>query len=332
MRWRPVCVWARRSGASGSFAASSRKRVETWSTFWRRRRARRVLERSRVRGSRRSRHLQGDWEAALTFGEAALPDLRTLRDDRTVATHLGVIAISSLATGDLEQARAVAEEGLELAQRSGDAMSEAYARNTLGAVLAQAGQLDDASRLLTESVAMARRQGNVRSVAMWSRMVGNVALARGDREQARLCFEESLAVGRTLADPWATARALSRLALMAADARRRGAGTAPGRREHRDREGRGKLDRPAPQPRGIRGPGGRSGASARGPRASTAVRASSVSRPAVRTGPIEIRTLPTSGVPSARRRSPRSGQQGRAMTLDEALDYALEEDTDPRAS
>ncbi len=175
----------------------------------------RALARARVASLA---HMQGDWEAAQTFGEAALPDLRRLKDDRTVATHIGILAISSLATGDLDRARALAEEGFELARRSGDAMTEAYARNTLGAVLAQAGQLDDATRLLAESVAMARRLGNVRSIAMWSRMLGNVALARGDREQARLCFEESLAVGQTLADPWATSRALSRLALMAADA------------------------------------------------------------------------------------------------------------------
>ena len=76
------------------------------------------------------------------------------------------------------------------------------------------GELDEAERLIEESVRGARQLGNVRSVASWGRALGGIALARHDYAQARLRFEESLALHRTLDDPWGISHSLSRLAVV----------------------------------------------------------------------------------------------------------------------
>ena len=160
-------------------------------------------------------------------------------------------------------------------------------------------------------------------------MLGNVALARGDREQARLCFEESLAVGRTLADPWATSRALSRLALMAADAgdeeqaRRlavesieieKDAGSWIG--QLLNLEVFAALAAAAGHPR----------------RAARLYGCASVIRESAGSQDWPDRDPDLADLRRAlgEKAFAEEWDQGRAMTLDEALDYALEEDTDPK--
>ena len=127
---------------------------------------------------------------------------------------LGLMAVSALAVGNIDRARALAEEGLEVGRRSGDLLAESYAVYCAGVVHAWRGELDDAERLIEESVRAARQLGNVRSVASWGRALGGIALARRDYEQARLRFQESLALHRTLDDPWGISHSLSRLAVV----------------------------------------------------------------------------------------------------------------------
>ena len=165
--------------------------------------------------------VQGDHEAVLRFGESSLPVLRRVGAVGEEASLLGPMSVSALAFGDGERARRLALAGVEAARRSGDPMIGAYAGFSLGVVRAWHGDLEEAERLLQESVQEANRLGNVRSVANWSRILGGMAAARGDSESARTLIEQSLALHRTLDDPWGTSHALSSLALVmvgAADA------------------------------------------------------------------------------------------------------------------
>ena len=158
--------------------------------------------------------VKGDHEAVRRYGDASLPVLRRLRRRGALAGTLGLMATSALALGDLDRARALAEESLDVGRRSGDLMSESYACYNAGVVFAWRGELDEAERLIEESVRGARQLGNVRSIASWGRSLGGIALARRDHAQARLLFEESLALHRTLDDPWGTSHSLSRLAVV----------------------------------------------------------------------------------------------------------------------
>ncbi len=180
---------------------------------------------------------------------------------------------------------------------------------------------------------MSRRLGNVRSVANWTRALGGIALTRGDYPQARLLLEESLEIHRTLADPWGISHSLSRLALVSLEAhdndtaRRLAAESLAIERETGDRPGQ-LFD--------LRGAGGH-----RGRRRSHRAR-----RPSVRVRGRAPRGdwKPNGGARPARPRARSSHdlrsalgeeafaeawEQGQAMTLDEALDYALEEEPDP---
>ena len=68
--------------------------------------------------------VKGDHEAVRRYGEASLPVLRRLGDDvGHFAGTLGLMATSALALGDLDRARALAEEALEVGRRSGDLMT-----------------------------------------------------------------------------------------------------------------------------------------------------------------------------------------------------------------
>jgi tetratricopeptide (TPR) repeat protein len=161
--------------------------------------------------------VQGDHEGVRRYGEASLLVLRRIGDDETVSAHLGLLGLSAVAVGEDDRARALTEESLAIARRTGDLSTEAYAAFNVGAVLAHTGHLDEAERFLEESVRGARQLGNLRSVANWTRALGGIAVARGDIAQARLLFEESLGVHRTLGDPWGTARTLTRLALVSVE-------------------------------------------------------------------------------------------------------------------
>jgi hypothetical protein len=130
------------------------------------------------------------------------------------------MATSSLAVGDGERARALAESALEVATRTGDPTFESFAVLSLGVVCAWHGELDEAERFVERSVLLASQTGNVRSVANWRRTLGGISLARGDRGRARTLFEESLVLHRTLDDDWGVARAASRLALVLLEERR----------------------------------------------------------------------------------------------------------------
>ena len=164
--------------------------------------------------------LMGDHEAVRRYGDASLPVLRRLAADARallpkwwLTGTLGVMASSALALGDLDRARALSDEALEVGRRSGDPMTESYGCNAAGTVLAWRGELDEAERLLQESVRLARQLGNVRSVASWTRALGGIALARRDYAQARRLLDESLALHRTLDDVKGISHALSSLAL-----------------------------------------------------------------------------------------------------------------------
>ena len=165
--------------------------------------------------------------------EASLPVFRELGDDSNLSGYLGVLALTAIAEGDDHEARALAEEALEVAQRARDPTKEAYALSTLGVVLGVQGELDESQRVLEESVRRARELGNLRSVGSWTKALGGITLLQGNYPRARELFEESLAIFRSLDDAWGTEGSLSGLALVALEEHDNRIGAAPAEREPR---------------------------------------------------------------------------------------------------
>jgi tetratricopeptide (TPR) repeat protein len=276
--------------------------------------------------------VQGDYEAIRRFGEASLLVFRRVGDDHEVVLMLGVLSFSFLATGDVDQGYELAEEGLEIARRSGDLLIGAYAASTAGYAYAHRGEFEEAEHLFTESVRTSRLLGNVRSVANWTRALGGIALTRGDYPRARLLLEESLEIARSLADPWGISHSLSRLALVSLGAhdngaaRRLAAESLEIERETGDRPGQlfafevlaaiaaadGRIERAV-----------RLCACARVLHEAIGSRTVELGQPDLEQIAHDLRfALGEEAFAEA-------WEQGRAMTSDEALDYAIEEDADP---
>jgi tetratricopeptide (TPR) repeat protein len=236
-----------------------------------------------------------------------------------------------MALGDADQALAFAEEGLEYARRSGDLSAEAGLLLNVGLAHGWRGELEEAECKIEESIHGARRAGNVTSVGNWLRALGSISLARRDYAQASLHFEQSLAVGREVGQPWCIAHTLSNLALVAQElhdhdaAHRMLAESLAIERESGDRMGlAANLEVYARLAAAA-------GHSARAARLSACA---CVLREAVGVDWCEVGWAnPEPTVARLRfvlteEAFAEAWEQGRAMTLDDSLDYALEEEAD----
>ena len=275
---------------------------------------------------------QGDHDAVRRLLEASLPVHRRLAEDWRVPGSLAVLASSALATSDPGRALALAEEGLGVAQRSGDIYLVAMLLFNVGLALAWKGELAEAERALEESVSGARRAGNVAGVSHALRVLGSISLARRDYEQARPHLEESLALGREIGQPWCISHSLSNLALVANEARdhdtarRLLAESVAIEREHGERLGlAANLEVYALL----------AATSGHHVRAVRLYGCASVLRDSVGLDPCEPGWPDLSDSHVAQLRTAVSAEafaaaweEGRALTLDDALDYALGEEVD----
>ena len=107
---------------------------------------------------------QGDLETARRMLEESLEVHRQTGDDRMVATALGLLSVVTLRSGDIDTALAETRETLDAARRAGHAYMESAALWQVGVCLAAQGELDEAERTLAEAVDLARRLGDARSV------------------------------------------------------------------------------------------------------------------------------------------------------------------------
>ena len=275
---------------------------------------------------------QGDHVAVRRLLESSLPVHRRLGDDGRVASSLAVLSASALATSDVDQALALAEEGLDVARRSGDVSTETMLLFNLGVALVRAGEIDEGERAIEESVHRAREAGNITSIANWLRALGSISMARGDHGRARQRFEESLALGRRLGQPWCISHSLSNLALLAQEAR----DYATARRLlaeslEIERESRERLGLAA----NLEVYGRLAAAHAQPARAARLFGCANVLREAAGVDPCEL-GWPDPEPHVARLRAVLGGdafaeawEEGRVLTLDQSLDYALGEEIDP---
>jgi len=101
--------------------------------------------------------------------------------------------------GDLDRARAAAEEGIELGRKSSVENSLAASfRNLLGEAEKYRGDFQRAAALFKEGTALYRGAGDERGVAWGLFLSGNASSLRGDHQQAKALYEEGLTLSRRL--------------------------------------------------------------------------------------------------------------------------------------
>jgi non-specific serine/threonine protein kinase len=113
--------------------------------------------------------------------------------------------------GDHRLGRSLAEEGLALLRESGDAFGLCIALIDLGNVLRAE---DDAlaQPWYEEAILLLRKTGDAWALAMPLRHLGDAAFRRGDTEQAIALYQESLTLCKQTGEKWFTSRGFENLA------------------------------------------------------------------------------------------------------------------------
>ena len=145
-------------------------------------------------------------ETALAKGDApSVARVRALAKASWIATE----------QANLERATALGEQGLELARKLGDEDGTATALLNLGMAVMGRGQLERSTALLEEGLLLFRGLGDKWGLARSLLSLGFVAMFQGDEERAEALIEECLAVSRESGDVWSSGGALIQMALMA---------------------------------------------------------------------------------------------------------------------
>jgi tetratricopeptide (TPR) repeat protein len=119
--------------------------------------------------------------------------------------------------GDVDRAAGAAEDALALDRTAGDEAGAAQSMGILADVVAFRGDLSRASALYEEAAALALRRGDRLELAITLYNLGHVARLQGDGQTAEDRFEESLAIFRELEDALGQAAVLQSLVEVASE-------------------------------------------------------------------------------------------------------------------
>jgi predicted ATPase/DNA-binding CsgD family transcriptional regulator len=154
-------------------------------------------------------------EAGVLFAES-LAVFRETGNTWSISLPLKDLGIIACWQGDYVAARSLYEESLDLIRRVGDRWHTADTLNRMGELALWEGAPERAEAYYAESLALGRALGNKRYVAGAIHNLGQTALVQGDDRRARLLFEESLALYQEIPHARGVALCLSGLAQVAA--------------------------------------------------------------------------------------------------------------------
>jgi len=157
----------------------------------------------------------GDFIAARALHEQSLAIYRQLDDRRGIANQLNNLGIMAKNRGDLTDASAIHGESLAIRRELGDRRGIAGTLNNLGMCAYERGDFLEARSLLGEGLAICRELSARRGIAIALHNTGIVACEQGDYADARSCCEESMAIFRELGEWHGVARVLETLANVA---------------------------------------------------------------------------------------------------------------------
>jgi predicted ATPase len=159
--------------------------------------------------------LQGDVGRAVALHEEALALARESNDAPGIAYGLGELGTAAEHQGDFAHARVRFEEALGLFRDLGDGRGVAWSLRHLGHVSTASGEYEAATDFYNESLTLHRLQDDQIGVARSLADLGHLCVAKGDlKTSARLC-EESLTLFRTAGSRGAIGSALALMAELA---------------------------------------------------------------------------------------------------------------------
>jgi predicted ATPase/DNA-binding CsgD family transcriptional regulator len=167
---------------------------------------------------------QGDHPVARPRLEESVEIWRELGGGPGLAHALWILGLEMLDRGEPAVARSLTEESVKIFRTIGDQFGIAESLANLGAIVLNQGDHALASSLLEESLAISRKMGDDWMLSLPLRNLGVAAFRRGDHDRAAVLIKESLVLLRELGDKLYTSRSLECLA--AVDARRGAYGRA----------------------------------------------------------------------------------------------------------
>jgi predicted ATPase/class 3 adenylate cyclase len=170
----------------------------------------RMEERARVlNAAGELAYYQGDFPAARARHEESLAIKRELQDRSGIAASLNSLGNVAYEQGDFVSAQALYDESLSIARELGDRWYIANLLNNLGSVALDQGNVAAARALHEECLAIKRELGDRRGIAASLNNLAIAAYDQGDYPAARALAEESLAIKREMGNRWGIAASLS---------------------------------------------------------------------------------------------------------------------------
>ena len=147
---------------------------------------------------------QNENEEALALLEASLACAKEVGATATAAIAASVLcamrAEASTSTPDRRAAVAVGEEAVALARAEGDDFVLGIALNNVGLVMAMFGENERAAAYFEESLEVRRRIGDLSRIALSLSNVAETALQEGETTKAATMFAEAAEIATTIGD------------------------------------------------------------------------------------------------------------------------------------
>jgi tetratricopeptide (TPR) repeat protein len=158
---------------------------------------------------------QGDYRAARELFEEGLAISRELGSQYGIAWSLHYLGRMADEQGDFGAARSLHEQSLAIFRESGYRLGIALTLHYLGLAVSHQGDYETAKRRYEESLVIFQELGDKANIALSLSNLGNVAKDQGDYGTALTLHEESLTIQRELGDVLATACSLEDFAGLA---------------------------------------------------------------------------------------------------------------------
>jgi predicted ATPase len=162
-------------------------------------------------GLGRVANLQGDYATARARYEESLSITRESGTKWGVTWSLKGLGAVAAAQGDYSTARTLIEQALSLLRELGSKPSIAYLLNSLGYIALKQGDDAATQSLFEESLRLSREMGDKQGIMGSLGGLGALALKRGDSTAAGMLNREGLALGQEMGSRWAIADTLDNL-------------------------------------------------------------------------------------------------------------------------
>jgi non-specific serine/threonine protein kinase len=158
---------------------------------------------------------QGDFTQATTYHQQSLLLYRGLGDEQGMAYALNHLGVQSLDQGEYEQAIPLLQESLKIFRKLNWKRGISLALGNIAIVTYNQGDVKQAQALLEESLVLCRENNDKDVIGTILGSLGFIARDQGDYGLARALHEEQLAIARAIGNKVHIARALHDLGSVA---------------------------------------------------------------------------------------------------------------------